>query len=47
MRKEGEIHAAEDAKRKEEVEVRNTADNMAYMAEKKRCVTTKTRFPKP
>jgi molecular chaperone DnaK len=34
MRKEGEIHAAEDAKRKEEVEVRNTADNMAYMAEK-------------
>jgi molecular chaperone DnaK len=34
MRKEGELHAAEDAKRKEEVEVRNTADNMAYMAEK-------------
>ncbi len=34
MRKEGEAHAAEDAKRKEEVEVRNTADNMAYMAEK-------------
>ncbi|MDD5287732.1 MAG: molecular chaperone DnaK [Dehalococcoidales bacterium] len=34
MRKEGEIHAAEDAKRKEEVETRNTADNMAYMAEK-------------
>ena len=34
MRKEGEVHAAEDAKRKEEVEVRNTADNMAYMAEK-------------
>ena len=25
---------AEDAKRKEEVETRNTADNMAYMAEK-------------
>jgi molecular chaperone DnaK len=34
MRKEGELHAAEDAKRKEEVETRNTADNMAYMAEK-------------
>ena len=34
MRKEGEVHAAEDAKRKEEVETRNTADNMAYMAEK-------------
>ena len=34
MRKEGEIHAAEDTKRKEEVEVRNTADNMAYLAEK-------------
>jgi molecular chaperone DnaK len=34
MRKEGEVHAAEDAKRKDEVEARNTADNMAYMAEK-------------
>jgi molecular chaperone DnaK len=34
MRKEGEVHASEDAKRKEEVEIRNTADNMAYMAEK-------------
>ena len=34
MRKEGEAHASEDAKRKEEVEIRNTADNMAYMAEK-------------
>ena len=34
MRKEGEAHAAEDARRKEEVEVRNTADNLAYMAEK-------------
>ena len=34
MRKEGEVHATEDARRKEEVEVRNTADNMAYMAEK-------------
>jgi molecular chaperone DnaK len=34
MKKEGEAHAAEDAKRKEEVEVRNTADNMAYTAEK-------------
>jgi molecular chaperone DnaK len=34
MRKEDEVHAAEDTKRKEEVEVRNTADNMVYMAEK-------------
>ena len=34
MRKEGEMHAAEDTKRKEEVEIRNTADNMAYTAEK-------------
>ena len=34
MRKEGEAHASEDSKRKEEVEIRNTADNMAYMAEK-------------
>jgi molecular chaperone DnaK len=34
MRKEGEAHAAEDNKRKEEVEVRNTADNLAYTAEK-------------
>jgi len=34
MRKEGEAHAAEDARRKEEVEIRNTADNLAYMAEK-------------
>lgn|GEM_PF-440 len=34
MRKEGESHAAEDAKRKEEVEICNTADNMAYTAEK-------------
>jgi len=34
MRKEGEAHAADDTKRKEEVEVRNTADNLAYTAEK-------------
>ncbi len=31
---EAEAHAAEDARRKEEVEVRNTADNLAYNAEK-------------
>jgi molecular chaperone DnaK len=34
MRKEGEVHAAEDTKRKEEVETRNIADNMAYTSEK-------------
>jgi len=34
MRREAEQHAAEDAKRKEEVEVRNTADSLAYTAEK-------------
>jgi molecular chaperone DnaK len=34
LKREAEQHAAEDAKRKEEVEVRNTADSMAYTAEK-------------
>ncbi len=34
MRKEAEQHAAEDAKHKEEVEVRNSADSLAYTAEK-------------
>ncbi len=34
MVKEGERHAAEDRKRKEEVEARNNADAMAYSAEK-------------
>jgi len=34
MQKEAEMHAAEDTKRKEEVEIRNTADNMAYTADK-------------
>ena len=34
MRQEGEQHAADDAKRKEEVEVRNSADSLAYTAEK-------------
>jgi molecular chaperone DnaK len=34
MRREAEQHAAEDAKRKEEVEVRNSADSLAYTAEK-------------
>jgi len=34
MQKEAEQHAAEDTKRKEEVEARNMADNMAYTAEK-------------
>ncbi len=34
LKRDAEQHAAEDAKRKEEVEVRNTADSMAYTAEK-------------
>jgi molecular chaperone DnaK len=34
MRREAEQHAADDAKRKEEVEVRNSADSLAYTAEK-------------
>jgi molecular chaperone DnaK len=34
MRQEAEAHATEDAKRKEEVETKNTADTLAYTAEK-------------
>jgi molecular chaperone DnaK len=34
MQHEAEAHAAEDTKRREEVEARNTADTMAYTAEK-------------
>jgi molecular chaperone DnaK len=34
MRQEAEQHAAEDAKRKDEVEVRNSADSLAFTAEK-------------
>jgi len=34
MQREGEIHAAEDAKRREEIETRNAADTLAYTAEK-------------
>jgi molecular chaperone DnaK len=34
MRREAEAHAEEDRKRKELIEVRNTADNTAYGAEK-------------
>ena len=34
MRRQAEQHAADDAKRKEEVEVRNSADSLAYTAEK-------------
>ena len=34
MMKEAESHADEDAKRKEEVEIRNTADNLVYSTEK-------------
>jgi molecular chaperone DnaK len=34
MRREGEMHAAEDARRREEAEARNTADSLVYTAEK-------------
>jgi molecular chaperone DnaK len=34
MQREAEAHASEDSKRREEVETRNTADTMAYTAEK-------------
>ena len=34
MRREAEQHAADDSKRKEEVEVRNSADSLAYTAGK-------------
>ena len=34
MQQEAESHAAEDTKRKEEIEARNTADTLAYTAEK-------------
>jgi molecular chaperone DnaK len=34
MQKEAEMHAAEDTKRREEIEAKNMADTMAYQAEK-------------
>jgi len=34
MQQEAEVHAAEDTKRREEVETRNAADTLAYTAEK-------------
>jgi len=34
MQKEAEAHASEDAKHREEIEAKNTADTMAYQAEK-------------
>ncbi|HYM15254.1 MAG TPA: molecular chaperone DnaK [Dehalococcoidia bacterium] len=34
LRQEAELHAEEDRKRREEIEVRNTADTLAYQAEK-------------
>ncbi len=34
MTKEAEMHAEEDKKRKETIEIRNTADNLVYTAEK-------------
>jgi molecular chaperone DnaK len=34
MQKEAEAHASEDVKRRDEIEAKNTADTMAYQAEK-------------
>ncbi|MCI0883838.1 MAG: Hsp70 family protein, partial [Chloroflexi bacterium] len=34
LRQEAEIHAEEDSKRREEIELRNQADSLAYTAEK-------------
>jgi molecular chaperone DnaK len=34
MQKEAEMHASEDARRRDEIEAKNTADTMAYQAEK-------------
>jgi len=34
MQREAEMHATEDTKRREEIETRNTADTLAYTAEK-------------
>ncbi|MDP9238133.1 MAG: molecular chaperone DnaK [Chloroflexota bacterium] len=34
LQKEAELHATEDKQRREEIEVRNTADSLAYQAEK-------------
>jgi len=34
LRQEAELHAEEDRRRREEIELRNQADTMAYMAEK-------------
>lgn len=34
LRQEAELHAEEDRRRREEIELRNQADSMAYMAEK-------------
>ncbi|MEI6042338.1 MAG: molecular chaperone DnaK [bacterium] len=34
MKQDAELHAADDVKKKEEIEMRNTADNMIYTAEK-------------
>jgi len=34
LRQEAELHAEEDRKRRDEIEVRNTADSLAYQAEK-------------
>ncbi len=34
MKREGEMHAAEDARKKEEAELKNSADNLAFSTEK-------------
>ena len=34
MKKDAEVHAAEDTKKKEEIEARNAAESLIYMSEK-------------
>ena len=34
MKKEAEIHAQEDSKKKEEIEIKNSAESLIYMSEK-------------
>jgi molecular chaperone DnaK len=45
MQREHEAHASEDAKRKEEVEAKNTGDNMAYSADEKMLNDNKDKIP--
>ena len=47
MKREAEAHAAEDAKRREEVDTQNNADTTGLLPLKKYCGTIKIKFPAP